>query len=73
MNDLFANLPPVKSPRLLWMEKHGIATRTGISSEGVRHYAEQTTSERRVTASAQTEIDALVVLARKLNIKLWNQ
>ena len=67
--DLFANLPPVKSPRLLWMEKHGIRTNILASSTGQRWIAETSGSN----AYGQTERDALIELALKLNLKLWNQ
>lgn len=72
-DDLFTNLPEVKSPRLLWMEKHGITTRFKVSSEGVTWFAETDEGERMIQAKGATEHDSLVFLAIKLNLKLWNQ
>ena len=68
-DDLFAGMPPMKSPRLLWMEKHGIRTNILASSTGQRWIAESNGSN----AYGKDEHEALVELAIKLNIKLWNQ
>lgn len=74
-DDLFANLPPMKSPRLIWMEEHGITTHTAISSIGKGYVAECTPAGKAIPirTKADNEHDALVELAIKLNIKLWNQ
>lgn len=68
--DLFANLPPTKSPRLLWMEKHGITVESRASSLGQVFVATAGTESAKATNS---ELDALAELARKLGIKLWNE
>ena len=74
--DLFANLPPVKSPRLLWMEKHGITTEKRSSSIGQVFVATAQNLTRTgtiTTKSTSNEHDALVEMAIQLGIKLWNQ
>ncbi len=71
--DLFTDLQPVKSPRLLWMEKHGIATYPKVRSGGIDYYAEKPTATGLIRTKASTEHDALVEMALKLNIPLWNQ
>lgn len=74
MDDLFANLPEVKSPRLLWMERHGITIHTAISSIGSGFVAEcKCKSNIPLRTKAATEHDALVEMALKLNLKLWNE
>ncbi len=70
-DDLFANLPEVKSPRLLWMEKHGISTFRQANSQGPVFVAMN--ASKLITTRASNEHDALVEMAIKLNIKLWNQ
>lgn len=69
-DDLFANLPPMKSPRLLWMEKHGITVDHKTST-----LRESWTAKMGLvaTVSYSAELDALAELARKLNLKLWNE
>ena len=76
MDDLFANLPEVKSPRLLWMEKHGITTEKRVSSLGAVYVATATSScgKYNISTKATTnDHDAIVDMAIKLEIKLWNQ
>ena len=74
-DDLFTNLPIVKSPRLLWMDRNDIAVTHAVSSTGQAWLA---TCKRigyttQSFMSRESEQDALVGLARKLNLKLWNQ
>lgn len=68
-DDLFANLPPMLSPRRQWMLDHGITTSKLASSVGIRWIAEGMESN----AYGQTEDDALCELARKLGIRMWNE
>jgi hypothetical protein len=68
-DDLFAGMPPMKSPRLLWMEKHGITTERKATSQGPVY----TASSGGITENADNEHDALVALAIRMNLKLWNQ
>ena len=73
-DDLFANLPEVKSPRLLWMEKHGITTERKATSQGMVYIATRKgLGYRTIETKAINEHDALVEMAIQLNIKLWNQ
>ena len=72
-DDLFANLPPVKSPRLLWMEKHGITVTTRASGHDQTWWASRDDGKAILAVSKHSEQDALVMLARKLNLKLWNE
>lgn len=70
-DDLFADMPPVKSPRLIWMEAHNITTERKASSQGAVWIA--TANDETESAAADCEHDALVKLAIKLGIKLWNE
>ena len=74
-DDLFANLPEVKSPRLIWMEKHGITTEKRVSSMGQAWIAARNKAGEinQSFISRENEHDAIVGLAIKLNLKLWNQ
>ena len=76
MSELF-DLPESKSPRLQWMEKHGIGTSPpikgmyGILCKWMAHnQAKLITME---ATYAETEDEAIVQLALKLGIKLWNE
>ncbi len=66
MNDLF-EIPESLSPRLLWIEKHGII----ICYDSCRKqfYAIGAND----TGWGDTEDEALTQLALKLGVKLWNE
>jgi len=73
-DDLFANLPPTKSPRLLWMEKHGITVESTVSSVGKKWLATSDPGNfAKSFVSHESEMDAIVGLALKLSLKLWNE
>ena len=73
-DDLFSNLPIVKSPRLLWMEANHITTTRKCNSIGMVYVATRKgLGYRTIETKAGSEHDALVALAIKLNIKLWNE
>lgn len=64
------DLPESKSPRLMWMEKHGVWT-AEITMRGRFQWWEATSNG--ITGKGATEDDAIVDLAIKLEIKLWNE
>ncbi len=80
MSELF-NIPETLSPRLRWMEKHGITIEDGgidhddgdeceiTGNQCFRYYAicgEQ-------AAGGHTKDDAIIALAIKLQLRLWNE
>ena len=73
-DDLFANLPIVKSPRLNWMERNDITVAHAVTSTGpVWRATCDRPGHAGEFASRDSEIDAIVGLALQLNIKLWNE
>ena len=65
MNDNLFDIPETKSPRLIWMDRHGVWTQE-LNGKWI------------ATASifdgrGDTENDAIVNLAKKMVIKLWNE
>lgn len=68
MSELF-DIPESKSPRLIWMEEHEITTHQG---EKWTAYSPLILDED-TTGTGDTELDAITDLARKLNLKLWNE
>lgn len=75
MTDLF-QIPESKSPRLKWMEAHGI-TVNFVPADPIAHPAfwnAKATSESKITmAQGDTEDEALTNLAKRLGIRLWNE
>ena len=74
MNELFTT-PETKSPRLKWLDQHGIWTR-----KVEYDHAGPTESEDLWKASAAgmdargaDEAEAIVNLAKKMKIRLWNE
>ncbi len=70
MTELFT-IPESKSPRLLWMDKHGVWTR---KTEFVDFHMPEfawTAEAAGITGAGPTEDDAIVDLAKVLKIKLW--
>ena len=75
MTELF-DLPETKSPRLQWLEKHGIKvspSRTHGPSH--KHWMAYRHDEDFIFASGygETEDDAIAFLAVKLGLRLWNE
>jgi len=71
MIELF-DIPESKSPRILWQERHEITcVETDLDRPENRWQAMQATSKTIVRGP--TREDALAEIARKLNIKLWNE
>ena len=69
--DLF-NLPETKSPRLKWMERHHLTVKERYSAED-EEIVYQCLHGMTVIGEATTEHDAVVLAAKSLNIKLWNE
>jgi len=67
--DLF-NTTESLSPRLQWMRKHGIQSKQRDDSGTVWLAYKSGTSK---AATGDDELDAIINLASKLNLKLWNQ
>jgi hypothetical protein len=75
MTELF-DIPETKSPRLIWMDRHGIkviALRTDAKS--FNHWMAYRHEGDFISASAYgpTEDDAITSLAVKLGLRLWNE
>ena len=68
MELLFNDLPEELSPRLMWQEKKGIKT---MRRDDGKYVAYKT--ETRFNNSDETEVDAVIGLAKKLKLKLWNE
>lgn len=68
MDSLFNDLPDDPSPRLKWMEKHCIVATKNKAGEYLAFK-----SETRHFFNHSNEIDAIVGLAKKLKLKLWNE
>ena len=75
MSDLFS-IEESKSPRLLWMERHGVTVRRYRPDE-FDYLAGQDfawmASNGTETAQGDTEDEAITQLALKLGIRLWNE
>lgn len=74
MSELF-NIPEVKSPRLKWLDRHGVWT-----GKVEYDHAGPTEPEDKWQATAAgkegrgpTEDASIVELAKKMGIKLWNE
>jgi len=76
MSELF-DIPESKSPRLQWMEKHGIETAKGNferPSDKSRHeWIAWSNPEIQSTGWGNAEDEAITQLALKMGIKLWNE
>lgn len=76
MSELF-DLPESKSPRLQWMEKHGIEVSPPVT--GCKVVTNSWMAFQRFgidipeTCYGHTEDEAITQLALKLGIKLWNE
>lgn len=85
MSDLFPDLPVVLSPRLKWMQEHGVTTFPaplngregplweawyGVRPSGKKEYSSAHMQGRLVLAT--TEEDAIIRLAERNGWPLWN-
>ena len=74
--ELFGSLPTVKSPRLLWLEKHNVKTlRSETCDEPWAAWTGELKDaiDRREAFTAMTEDEALVKLAKKNGWRMWNE
>lgn len=72
MSELFNNLPESKSPRLIWMERHGVET--GGPDEDEEFWAMGLDRQSKPDYGyGQTEHDAIVHLAKRNGWRLWNE
>jgi hypothetical protein len=68
------DLPESKSPRVLWMEKHGVKTYPPSPVLGCWAAARECDPPLdEFVGLGDTELDALTDLARKINLRLWNE
>jgi hypothetical protein len=72
MSELF-DLPETKSPRLIWLEKHKIATLRGKPDSWAAWIIAKPTKADQIIGYGETEDEAVVSLAIKLGIRLWNE
>lgn len=79
MSDLF-DIPETLSPRLKWMREHGIVAQfysldSMPPKTGWQAWVPMSTENAwpQATAFGDTEDEAIVALAKKLNLKLWNE
>jgi hypothetical protein len=71
MSELF-DIPQSLSPRLSWMDEHGIWTRKiGLNAEDSSEMWQAEASG--FTARGPDEDSAIVALAQMMGIKLWNE
>lgn len=84
MSELFDNLPELKSPRLLWMERHHIETHHAphcdeIGAWSAWSYERDSQGKGCIPEDPEalgygdTEHDAIADYARKRGWKLWNE
>ena len=71
-DDMLFDVAECKSPRLKWMEKHGIRTynNSEMSNQWMAIYSHGPDSQN---ARGDSEDDALVALALKMKIKTWKE
>ena len=73
MSDNLFEIPETPSPRLQWMRKHGVKTeKTEFVDFHQPEHAWKAESAGMVGVGP-TEDDAIVDLAKKNNLKLWNE
>jgi hypothetical protein len=68
MSELFPEMGENLSPRLRWQESKKIKTMLKDDGKWIAYK-----SETRFSHSDDTEIGAVMGLAKKLKLKLWNQ
>ena len=72
MSDLF-EIEPTLSPRLEWMKKYGIEVCEITPPPGDRPSFPKFLAKHTIIEAAQTEVDAIVSLAKRMGIRLWNE
>ena len=72
MTELF-DLPETKSPRLCWLEKHGIVTLRGKSDSWAAWLKAKPTKVDQTIGYGESEDEAIADLAIKLGLRLWNE
>ena len=76
MTELF-DIPETKSPRLLWLEKHGIKVAAPAKGHGTatNHWMAYQHDGDFISASGygMNEDEAIAALAVKLGLRLWNE
>lgn len=81
MSDFLFDAPVVLSPRLAWMEKHGVEThRANATGEGgstwvcrkIRPRLESLWTSSEI-GGGETEDEALAAFAMHAGLKLWNE
>ena len=70
MSELF-DIPETKSPRLKWIDKHGVWVAEITLTGSITRWWEATAAG--ITTKGATEDEAIVNLAKKMGIKLWNE
>jgi hypothetical protein len=74
MNDNLFDIPETLSPRIIWMQEHKVTTYPPNPSLGCWAASRDTDPPLdEFVGLADTELDALVDMARKINLKLWNE
>ena len=68
MSELFPEMCEQLSPRLKWQEQKRIKTMKKEDGSWIAYK-----SETRFSHSDDTEVNAVIGLAKKLKLKLWNQ
>ena len=68
MSDLFPEMGEQLSPRLKWQEQKQIKTMQKKNGNWIAYK-----SETRFNHSDDNEVNAVIGLAKKLKLKLWNQ
>jgi hypothetical protein len=70
MTDTLFDLPESPSPRLRWMQQHKISLTREMTLKG-EHFTAWVFPD--TSGYGYSADDALADLARKINVKLWNQ
>lgn len=78
MSELLFDVEVVESPRLKWMKRHGVEVSDnplfGVRNTGrIQYPIRAMDSWSGAYASAETEEDAVVDLARARGLRLWNE
>ena len=71
MSDLF-DIPETLSPRLRWMETHGLTITTDVNKDDGDWFT-AVKQNGKVVCEDPSEDRAIVRAAQKLGIKLWNE
>ena len=72
MTDELFSIPPQLSPRLRWIDKHGIWTQRFDAPSIAPEFRWKATAAG-ITATGPSEDEVIVELAKLMGIKLWNE